>query len=164
MPRSSSRTPTGTAVPEPDPTKADSTHKYNIEETIGGPTSPSTEPATAITTEAPPPESIQMRNPYQEMLKREYDYAVDQQIRKGIQALNERFTRLYSQERNPTDTSPHDNLGNTSDYYERIINAYQSGNWQALAPTIEELYAMLFDLRFTEMRNIEAIKQEYNQS
>ena len=180
---------------EADPSKADSTHKYNIiEESAPLPTVKADDPTAAATTTTatesqliptptslpegdpccgPPagavaaaiaavPEEIQMSSPYQEMLKREYDHAVDQQIRKGIQAVSERFTRLFSQERNPTDVAK-DSLGNTSDYYERIVNAYQSDNWQSLANTTEELYAMLFDLRFTEMRNIEAIKQEYNQ-
>jgi hypothetical protein len=150
--------------------KTDTIHKYNIEQAIGeGPTptllSPS-EPASAVITTATTetPESIQMTSPYQDMLKREYDHAVDEEIRKGIQEISERFVRLQSQERSPTDTSPHDNLGNTSDDYERIVTAYQSDSWQALAPTIEEFYAMLYDLRFTEMRDIEAIKQEYNQA
>lgn len=190
MPR---KTVASASIPsEADPSKADSTHKYNIiEESASMPSVKADDPTATTTTESqlipttptslpegdpccgPPegavaaaiaavPQEIQMSSPYQEMLKREYDHAVDQQIRKGIQAVSERFTRLFSQERNPTDVAK-DSLGNTSDYYERIVNAYQSDNWQFLANTTEELYTMLFDLRFTEMRNIEAIKQEYNQ-
>jgi hypothetical protein len=167
MPRKTTATAaTGTGTPESDPTTTvDSIHKYNIEEAIGGPipAPPLLEQGVITTATTDAPESIQMTSPYQDMLKREYDHAVDEEIRKGIRAISERFTRLYSQERHPTDTTPHDTLGNNSDYYERIMTAYQSGNWQALASTTEDLYTMLYDFQFTEMRKIEAIKQEYNQ-
>lgn len=101
-------------------------------------------------------------DPYAAMLKREYMHAVNQEIVKAIQKCSERFARLLSQERTPTDVAS-DNLGNTSDDYERIVNAYQSGNSEALANSIDELYQMLDDLDFTQMRKLDAIKQEYNQ-
>lgn len=101
-------------------------------------------------------------DPYGQMLKREYDHAVEQEIRKGIQKISDRYSRLVSQENTPTEVAK-DNLGNTSDYYQRLMNAYHSGNSRSIADTTEGLYQLLYEFDFTEMRKLEAIKQEYNQ-
>lgn len=101
--------------------------------------------------------------PFEAMQKREYNYTLDQEIKKGMQKISERFARLISQENTPTEVAK-DSIGNTSDYYERIMNAIHAGNYQWLADTKEGVYQFLYDLDFTEMRKLEAIKQEYNQT
>ena len=144
-----------------DNNKEPTTNEGQPEPTIDPQTDQPTPPSGPTTTDEP----VQMSSPYQEMLKREYDYAVEQEIQKGTRMIRERFARLLSQEKTPTDVAV-DNLGNSSDDYERMVNAIQGDNPQALAAdgTREGLYEMLYSLDFTQMRKLEAIKQEYKQT
>ena len=163
---------------QPSPTtKVDSVHKYNIEETIGGPATPTAEPEPKVehlvTTMMPSPDTITTspaaaaaaaaeEKPFARMLREEYEHALNAEIHKGTQRVMTRFTRLYSQERTPTDVVK-DSLGNTSDFYENLVNTIQSGNTKAIGDTIEDVYKMLESLPFTEMRPLDALKQEYSQ-
>lgn len=124
-------------------------------------TTPKPSPAQTTTTEQQTAEPE--LEPFEAMQKREYNYTLDQEIKKGMQKISERFARLVSQENTPTEVAK-DSIGNTSDYYERIMNAIHAGNYQWLADTKEGVYQFLYDLDFTEMRKLEAIKQEYNQT
>lgn len=120
-------------------------------------------PAPVPPEQQPIPPAGEELEPYEAMLKREYDHAIELEISKGMQKVNERFARLLSQENKPTDVAI-DALGNSSDYYERIVRSVQSDNWQWFADTREGVYQKLYDLDFTEMRKLEAIQQEYNQA
>lgn len=122
--------------------------------------------AADVPAPVPPPAAEQQgegAEPYEQMLKREYDHAVELEISKGMQKVSERFARLVAQENKPTDVAV-DALGNSSDYYERIVRSVQSDNWKWFADTREGVFQKLYDLDFTEMRKLEAIQQEYKQS
>lgn len=166
---------------EGEPTQVDSTHKYNIikksGETSGlmreeeGSEQQQQESVAMVSAREipgmqpegpPPPQPEPELDPLGTMLKREYDHAVEQEIKKGVQKISDRFSRLVSQENTPTEVAK-DALGNTSDYYERLIHAIQSDNSRSIADTTDGLYQLLYDLDFTEMRKLSAIKQEYNQ-
>ena len=133
-------------------TVSESVHKYDIQQ-----------PEEQQQQQTQPlPEAPEIPDPARTMLKEEYDYALQQEIRKGTAKIEERFVRLVSQEKNLMDRQ-YDALGNSSDDYERIAKAIRSDNLLALGESTEEVYRMLYDLDFTGMRPIEAIKQQYRQ-
>ncbi len=125
-------------------------------------TTTTTAAAAAVTIESEPYPEPQPdeSSPFGDMLKREYENAMQKEIKKGIQQISERFRRMLSQERRSTDVA-RDALGKSSDDYERIIRNYYSGNSEALAGTTEDLYEMLYELKFTEMKPLDVIKQQY---
>lgn len=137
-----------------DATISESVHKYDIEQ-------PEEQQQTQTQTQ-PLPEAPEIPDPAKVMLKEEYDYALQQEIKKAVAKLDERFVRLSSQEKTLTDIKC-DALGNSSDDYERMVAAIRSGNESILGDTTEDVYRMLYDLDFTGMRPIEAIKQQYRQ-
>lgn len=133
--------------------------------TIGG--QPEQEETEVAAASPPPPAAAAAtavaaeQSPFQEMLVKEYHAALDKQIATATNKVMERFTRLMSQERSPDDVQK-DALGNSSDFYENLVTAVQTGD-PRIGKTKEEVYDYLFKLNFTGMRDIAAIKQEYQQ-
>lgn len=157
------QTPTSGAPGEPQPQPgpaADAPGMPQAEESRLPPAGP---PAAAPVDQ--PADTVQEGNrtsPFVDMLKREYEAELDKQISAAVNKVSARFGMLLSQERNPGDVAK-DSLGNRSDYYENLVTSVQQGD-PRIGKTKEEVYQYLAkNLPFTEMRNIEAIKQEFQQ-
>lgn len=126
-------------------------------------TEPETEPEQmlpASTTDAPAPMTDQPpETPFNEMIRREYEFAMDQEIKKALNKMNSRATALMSQE---TTLTPmiEDALGHDADWYEDLVLAVQN-NDPRVGQTKEDVYNYLADLGFTEMKPIETLKKMY---
>jgi hypothetical protein len=97
--------------------------------------------------------------PFDEMIRREYELALDEQIKKAVDKINRRATALMSQESSITDVIL-DNLGHDSDWYEDLALAVQNKD-PRVGQMKEDVYKYLADLGFTEMKPLESIKQMY---
>jgi hypothetical protein len=92
-------------------------------------------------------------------IDRDYRRALEEGITKALDKVSRRFSMMLSQERNPMDVA-RDALGNDTDYYENLMDAIRSGDPSA-GSTLEDVYLRLYNLAFTEMRSLDAIKQQY---
>lgn len=111
-------------------------------------------PAEPATMAEQPPET-----PFNEMMRREYELALDDQIKKAVDKINRRATALMSQESSITDVVQ-DGLGHDSDWYEDLALAVQNKD-PRVGQTKEDVYNYLADLGFTEMKPIEILKKMY---
>jgi hypothetical protein len=121
------------------------------------------EPAPTIQPQQEPqaePQPELQTSPFDEMIEKEYNHRLDLEISKARSKITERFSRLMVQEHGKDDHVP-DALGHDSDYYENLADAIKS-NDPRLGATKDDVYQYLYDLKFTEMRKLDAIKQEFN--
>lgn len=98
-------------------------------------------------------------SPFEEMMKREYEYAMDQEISRALSKINRRAIALSCQESSLTDVV-NDSLGHDADWYEDLELAVRN-NDSRVGETKEEVYKYLEDLKFTEMKPLEALQQMY---
>lgn len=92
-------------------------------------------------------------------IDRDYRRALEEGIKKAMDKVSRRFSMMLSQERTPMDVA-RDALGNDTDYYENLMDAVRSGDPSA-GSTLEDVYIRLYNLAFTEMRSLDALKQQY---
>jgi hypothetical protein len=97
--------------------------------------------------------------PFDEMIKRELDHAMDLEIKEALNKIRKRQTALMCQESSLTDVIP-DELGHDSDFYEDLIEAVQR-NDPRVGDTKEEIYEYLAGFEFTRMRPLEALHEMY---
>ena len=150
-------------ISEPEPRKmasAESTHVYKIEPKIEEATIVKGEFKAAAEAEKDIPDSAAVpRSPFDDAMLEAYHNALDKEIKKGMIQIHERYVRLISQENPARDKRPaRDELRNTSDWYYNLYYAIKDG---AEPGTKEQIYQKLYDLKFTGMRPLAAIQQEY---
>lgn len=97
---------------------------------------------------------------FENRIDQEFNNAMEEEIKKGVQAIYRRFNMMLAQERTPKDHAK-DALGHETDFYENLVNAVQSGDPSA-GKTTEEVYLNLYNLAFTGMRSLDALKQEFS--
>lgn len=95
---------------------------------------------------------------FSDALNKAYNDDLDKEIRKGLALVYERFVRLQSQERPPDWEVAKDDLGNSSTWYENLFWSIKDGVEPGNKETV---YMKLATLPFTSMKNLEAIKQQY---
>lgn len=120
---------------------------------------PQSQPQSEIagaTAEGPPRE----KTAFDKAVDRDYNKAMEDEIEKGLRQIMERFVRMLAQEPNPNVFAV-DALGHDTDFYENLMDAVRSGN-PAAGSTREEVYLNLYNLPFTGMRSLEALKQQYS--
>jgi hypothetical protein len=98
-------------------------------------------------------------SPFDAMIKREYELAMDKEIKKALSKINRRKTALMSQESSLTDVQV-DALGHDADWYDDLEIAVRS-NDPRVGSNKEQIYSYLEGLKFTEMKKLEAVKQMY---
>lgn len=129
---------------------------------------PEPEPVSTFTrsiSQEPQPEQEQQQqaeqaSPFDSMLDSEYNHILDVQINKALAKIQERFGRMMSQERGLSD-KPKDKLGYTTDDYENMVKQIRARDLNE-GSSREEVYQQLYALKFTEMRKLDLIKQEFN--
>lgn len=94
------------------------------------------------------------------MLDSEYNRILDEQISKALSKMQERFGRMMVQEQGLGD-KPKDRLGYNTDDYENMIKQIRARDLNEGSSTREEVYQQLYNLKFTEMRKLDLIKQEF---
>jgi hypothetical protein len=97
--------------------------------------------------------------PFDEMIKRELDLAIDSEIKQALNRIMKRQTALMSQESSLADIVK-DELGHDSDWYEDLVDAVRNNDTR-LGASKEEIYEYLYDLEFTEMRSLDALREMY---
>jgi hypothetical protein len=111
----------------------------------------------------PQPEQQQQQeaeaSPFDSMLDSEYNRILDEQISKALSKMQERFGRMMVQEQGLGD-KPKDRLGYNTDDYENMIKQIRARDLNE-GSSREEVYQQLYNLKFTEMRKLDLIKQEF---
>lgn len=102
------------------------------------------------------PEPVSFDN----LVKREYEYAMDQEIKKALNKINRRVTALSAQESGLIDVIK-DALGHDSDWYQDLEIAVRN-NDPRVGQTKEDVYRTLEALRFTDMKPLATIQQMYS--
>ena len=120
---------------------------------------PEAQSEPVVEQEQPQEQPAPAPNPFDEMMEKEYNHRLDVEMSKARNKITERSSRLMIQEHGINDHQP-DALGHDSDFYENLADAIKS-NDPRLGATKEDVYQYLYDLEFTEMRKLDAIKQEF---
>ena len=138
--------------PEPEPQSEPEATRANIFTTVSEPQIEQIQQS----------QQQQEASPFDSMLDSEYNHILDQQINKALAKIQERFGRMMVQERGLGD-KPKDRLGYNTDDYENMVKQIraQAAN-ESSGYNREEIYQKLYDLKFTEMRRLDLIKQEFN--
>lgn len=128
---------------------------------------PEPEPVSTFTrsiSEEPQSEQQQEEaSPFDSMLDSEYNHILDVQISKALSKIQERFGRMMVQEHGLSD-KPKDKLGYNTDDYENMVKQIRARDLNEGSSTREEVYQQLYNLKFTEMKRLDLIKQEFNRN